>query len=95
MAIPDIRKQLANCVESLSAISDTLYDEVKAPHWEKKKDSSVEEIIENAEEVREDPETWADQDMEDSFGKDDEESEEGGEDSTDGEEANDEEETDE
>jgi hypothetical protein len=108
MAIPDMRKQLANIVEALSGLSDTLYDEVKAPHWEKDSSDDVEEIIENAEEVREDPETWADQDMEDSFGADDEEEdseedeedseedseedEEDGESSTNGEETDDEEE---
>ena len=64
--IADMRKQYMNCVEALSALSDTLYDEVRAPHWaaisrqegpEDRKE--VEEIIQDAEEIREDPEAWA------------------------------------
>lgn len=68
MKIPEMRRQLMNCVEVLSAISDTLYDEVNAPHWkttssklEKKDQEEVEDIMENAEEIRKDPETWAEE----------------------------------
>jgi hypothetical protein len=64
--ISDMRKQFMNCVEALSALSDTLYDEVRAPHWtaisrqEDPQDrKEVEEIIQDAEEIREDPEGWA------------------------------------
>lgn len=64
--IADMRKQFMNCVEALSALSDTLYDEVRAPHWtaisrqEDPKDrEEVEEIIQDAEDIREDPEAWA------------------------------------
>jgi coenzyme F420-reducing hydrogenase alpha subunit len=64
--IPDMRRQLMNCVEVLSALSDTIYDELKAPHWDPAEDKldardreEVKEIVENAEDIKEDPEGWA------------------------------------
>jgi hypothetical protein len=69
--IPDIRRQLMNCVEVLSAISDTIYDEIKAPHWDPSEDKmtprdrdAVKEIVEDAEEIKEDPESWAQEEEE-------------------------------
>lgn len=64
--IPDMRRQLMNCIEVLSAMSDTLYDELSAPHWNPAEDTldardreEVREIVEDAEEIKEDPEGWA------------------------------------
>lgn len=66
--IKDIRKQFANCDEALSAIADTLYDEINATHWHPDVDDtggnrrdrdSVKEIMDDVEEIREDPEDWA------------------------------------
>ena len=63
-----------NCVESLSALSDTLYDEVNAPHWSvlsRQEDSEqkreVQEMIEDVEEIRSDPEEWAEEQIEEEF----------------------------
>lgn len=36
MAVVDVRKKLWEASEALSAIADTLYDEIKAPHWQPK-----------------------------------------------------------
>jgi hypothetical protein len=36
MGVKDIREKLYSACENLSAISDTLYDEIKAPHWKPK-----------------------------------------------------------
>lgn len=36
MDVRDIRQKLFEATESLSAISDTLYDEINAPHWKPK-----------------------------------------------------------
>ena len=33
MKIPDLRRQLMNCIEVLSSVSDTLHDEINASHW--------------------------------------------------------------
>lgn len=70
--ISDIRRSFMNCAEALSAISDTLNDEVKAPHWAQlsrnlpKEDlKEVQEDIEEAQEIKDDPEGWAEDEMED------------------------------
>jgi len=64
--ITDIRRSLMNVVESLSAATDTLYDEIKAPHWHPTEDkigprerNEVREIVQDAEAIRHDPEGWA------------------------------------
>jgi hypothetical protein len=74
-AIPDMRKQYMNCVEALSALSDTIYDEVHAPHWsvmsrqeEDETKEDVRALIQDAEMIRKDPQEWADQEMAEEFG---------------------------
>lgn len=64
--IMDMRKQYMNVVEALSALSDTIYDEISAPHWaaisrqETPEDKEeVKQIIQDAESIKEDPEGWA------------------------------------
>ena len=64
--ISDMRRQLMNAVEALSALTDTIYDEMHAPHWNPSEDTldprdrdEVKEIIEDAEEIKEDPEGWS------------------------------------
>jgi hypothetical protein len=64
--IADMRRQYMNCVEALSALSDTLYDEIHAPHWlPAKQDQSprerdeVREILQDVNTIRENPEEWA------------------------------------
>lgn len=67
MKISDMRRQLMNCIEVLSSVSDTLYDEVNAVHWHPRVDGAagnrerteVEEIMGDVEEIRKDPEEWA------------------------------------
>ncbi|MBD3261313.1 MAG: hypothetical protein GF334_06445 [Candidatus Altiarchaeales archaeon] len=72
--IKDIRKQFTNIVEALSSISDTIYDEIRAPHWaqlsrdseeerEEGKPAPVEGMITKTEEIREDPEKWVAEDL--------------------------------
>ena len=63
--IMDMRKQYMNVVEALSALSDTIYDEINAPHWaaisrqESEEDKKeVAQIIQDAEDIKEDPEGW-------------------------------------
>lgn len=69
--IADMRRSYMNAVESLSALSDTLYDEIKAPHWHTdapgggaRERDEVQEILQDAEEVRKDPEGWAEEEEE-------------------------------
>ena len=66
MKIADIKRQLMNAVEVLSSLTDTLYDEMRAPHWnpalqeqgDRERDE-VTEIMTDAEEIKNDPEGWA------------------------------------
>jgi len=73
--ISDMRRAYMNVVEALSALSDTIYDEVQAPHWSaisrQKDDESkqeVTEIVQDAEQIRRDPEQWAEQSLDNQFG---------------------------
>ena len=64
--IPEMRRAYMNVVEALSALTDTLFDEVRAPHWtaiQRQKTpeerAEVEHIVQDALEISEDPEAWA------------------------------------
>ena len=69
--IAEMRRAYMNVIEALSALTDTIYDEVRAPHWaaisrqEDDEDrAEVEQIVQDAEEIKEDPEAWADEEEE-------------------------------
>lgn len=73
--IPDMRKQYMNVIEALSSITDTLYDETNAPHWaavSRQEDSEqrkeVKSLIEDAEQIRENPQIWAEDEIQEEFG---------------------------
>lgn len=64
--IPEMRKKLMNVVEALSAFTDTIYDEINAPHWNKVEDDldsqdqgEVESIVQQVEDIKQDPGSWA------------------------------------
>lgn len=66
--IPTMRQQYMNAIEAMSAMSDTLYDEVHAPHWNpalntdgSRERVTVKEILQDVDEIREDPEEWAEE----------------------------------
>lgn len=66
--IPEMRRAYMNIVEALSALTDTLYDEVRAPHWTAiqrqetpQERAEVESIVQDALDIKEDPEAWAHQ----------------------------------
>ena len=59
MDIKSMRRQYMNIVEALSALSDTLYDEISEDHWARAQEKIVERILNDAEEIRDDPEEWA------------------------------------
>lgn len=68
--ITDMRRQYMNIVEALSSMSDTLRDEVDAPHWAevsrhlpKQESTEIEEDLDEASDIKQDPEGWADQEM--------------------------------
>lgn len=70
-----MRRQFMNCSEALSALTDTLYDEINAAHWamenptvDRQRDD-VKEIMDDVEEIRENPEQVAEEQEEEQFGK--------------------------
>ena len=76
--IADMRKQYMNCVEALSALADTIYDEINAPHWslisrqeEGEEKEEVKALIGDAEQIRSDPQEWAEKEMAEEFDKGD------------------------
>lgn len=71
MDLGEMRKKLFEVSEGLSAIADTLYDELQAPHWKPKlaqldedDQNDVNRFIEEAEDVMENPEGEAEEDIE-------------------------------
>ncbi len=70
-SVQEMRKKLTNVAEALSAVSDTLRDEVSAPHWaalsRELSDDDAEDIQENiddADDIADDPESWATEKLE-------------------------------
>lgn len=59
MEIKAIRRQYMNVVEALSAMSDTLYDEITADHWKVEQSKMLNQVMEEIEEIKDDPEAWA------------------------------------
>ncbi len=71
MSVKDVRSKLYEACEALSAISDTIHDEINASHWkpklgelEKKELDEVKKLLGEAEQNLEDPEAEAEEDME-------------------------------
>lgn len=69
--IPEMRRQLMNTIEALSSFTDTVYDEFQAPHWIKdvsqldpRERDEVRDIVQDAEEIKSDPEGWAEEEEE-------------------------------
>lgn len=70
-SVKDVRKALYDACEALSAISDTIHDEINAPHWkpklallEQEDAENVEKMVGDAERILEDPEGEAEEDLE-------------------------------
>lgn len=77
--IAEMRRAYMNVIEALSAISDTLYDEIRAPHWaavsrqeDPEERAEVEQIVDDAVEIKQDPEGWA-EDQEEEMDEENEE----------------------
>jgi len=55
-SIKEMRTNLSNSVENLSAITDTIFDEIHADHWKLVKDTEeVQSLVNNVEEERSNP----------------------------------------
>lgn len=71
MSVKDVRAKLYEACEAISAISDTIHDEINAPHWkpqlgelEKQDLEDVEKFVGEAEHILNDPEGEAEEEME-------------------------------
>jgi hypothetical protein len=69
--IKEMRSNLNTSVETLSAIQDTINDELSAPHWQpgtldidEDDEAEVEEMISDSEEINEDPEGYVEEEYE-------------------------------
>jgi len=59
--IKDMRSSLSQSVEVLSSFTDTLHDEINAPHWAAVEDKRTDELVDAAEEVKGDPEQFVEE----------------------------------
>jgi hypothetical protein len=70
MRVRDLRSKLVDACEELSNIADTVYDEIRAPHWRPKlldltqEDDEITSLLSDAEGYMEDPEGEVEEDME-------------------------------
>lgn len=71
MKISDMRRQYVLCTEALSGLSDTLYDEINAPHWavisrqeSPEEKEEVSQILQEVGDIQKDPEGWAEEEFE-------------------------------
>lgn len=70
MKVPDVRAKLQQACELLSAVSDTIHDEVNAPHWQPRladlganDAEDVTEYIHESEKILKDPEKYSEKDL--------------------------------
>jgi hypothetical protein len=68
-SIKDIRKDLYTAMEAISGLVDTLHDEVTAPHWHPEllppeEEEEVTDMVEEVEEIKEDPDAYGDKEYE-------------------------------
>ena len=71
LKVKEVRAKLQSACELLSAVTDTLHDELHAPHWQPEisildeaDEEDVEELIEESDEVLDDPERFGDKGLE-------------------------------
>ena len=71
MKVKEIRDKLHDACENLSAISDSIHDEINAPHWEPKLNQldpadamDVRKFLQESQQILQDPEAEAEGDME-------------------------------
>lgn len=66
--VAEMRRQMMNVSEALSAFTDTLYDEINAPHWNPaveeqspRERKEVVNIMDDVDVIRDNPEDWAEE----------------------------------
>jgi len=71
MTVKDVRTRLQEACEALSAVSDTIHDEINAPHWGPRLDDmgdaekvDFDQYVDEAESILEDPEAYGQEESE-------------------------------
>jgi hypothetical protein len=62
--IKDMRSNLANASEFLSSFADTLHDEISAPHWRSAAAPETEELVQDSQEIKQNPEGFVEEEFE-------------------------------
>lgn len=70
LPVKDVRAKLQEACEMLSSVSDTIYDEINAPHWKpkiadlgKNDAEDITEFLEESKKIMDDPEGYADDEL--------------------------------
>ena len=63
-SVKNLRKNLSQASEFLSSFTDTLYDEINASHWEESETEDSKNLLEETEEVKENPEGFVEDEYE-------------------------------
>lgn len=78
LAVKDVRTKLQQACEMLSSVSDTIHDEINAPHWKPKiadlgrnEAEDISEFLEESKKILEDPEGFADEGLDEIEGEND------------------------
>lgn len=68
-SVKDLRSNLSSVVESLSSLTDTIYDEVNGDHWSAISTESEDQLIEDAEKVKNNPEQFVESEFQSEEGE--------------------------
>lgn len=78
LGVKDVRAKLQEACELISAVSDTVYDEINAPHWKpkladlgKNEAEDITEFLEESKKIMDDPEGYADEELDEHEEKND------------------------
>lgn len=69
-SVKDMRSSLSSAAQTLSAFNDTIHDEINAPHWNEAETPEANELVEDAERVKANPDAFVDSGYEEVQGPD-------------------------
>lgn len=67
-AVKDMRTNMSQAVEFLSAFTDTVHDEINADHWKPVDDAEAQELVADVDEVKANPEEFVEQEYDQETG---------------------------
>jgi len=69
-AVKEMRQSLATAVETMSSFTDTVHDEINAEHWKRVSDDKISGMVQDAEQVKGNPEGFIEDEFEEDEGFD-------------------------